>query len=101
LFQTLLDQFVWHAIGTQQRPSSVPVELGRILCLDEIRHRLDLYFFLFVKRVFLIAYLLIVRAGNQSQQTTMICQQKAIIIVNNALVGERIGGWYSVLKARC
>jgi hypothetical protein len=29
------------------------------------------------------------------------CQQKAIVIVNNALVGERIGGWYSVLKARC
>jgi hypothetical protein len=52
LFQTLLDQFVWHAIGTQQRPSSVPVELGRILRLDEIRHRLDLYFFLLVKTRF-------------------------------------------------
>ncbi len=52
LFQTLLDQFVWHAIGTQQRPSSVPVELGRVLCLDKIRHRLDLYFFPLVKMCF-------------------------------------------------
>jgi signal recognition particle subunit SRP54 len=23
------------------------------------------------------------------------------VTLNNALVGERIGGWYSVLKARC
>jgi hypothetical protein len=52
LFQTLLDQFVWHAIGTQQRPSSVPVELGRVLRLDKIVHRLDLYFFPLVKCVF-------------------------------------------------
>ena len=101
LFQTLLNQFVWHAIGTQQRPSSVLVELGRVLHLDKIRHCLDLYFFPLVKTRFFIAYLLLVCAGNQSQQTTMICQQRAIIIVNNALVGERIGGWYSVLKARC
>ncbi len=35
-FQTLFDQFVWHAIGTQQRPSSIPVKLGRILHLDKI-----------------------------------------------------------------
>jgi hypothetical protein len=34
---------------------------------------------------FLIAYLLLVCAGNQSQQMT-------VIVVNNALVGERIGG---------
>jgi hypothetical protein len=52
LFQTLLDQFVWHAIGTQQRPSSVPVEPGRVLRLDEIRHRLDLYFFSSCKNAF-------------------------------------------------
>jgi hypothetical protein len=52
LFQTLLDQFVWHAIGTQQRPSSVPVELRRVLRLDKIRHRLDLYFFPLVKMRF-------------------------------------------------
>jgi hypothetical protein len=47
-----------------------------------------------VKHVFLITYLLLVCAGDQSQQTS-------IIIVNNALVGERIRGWCSVLKARC
>jgi hypothetical protein len=94
LFQTLFDQFVWHAIGTQQRPLCIPVELGRILRLDEIGHRRNLYFFFSCKTRFLIAYLLLVHAGNQSQQTT-------IIIVNYALVGERIGGWYSVLKARC
>jgi hypothetical protein len=52
LFQTLLDQFVWHAIGTQRHPSSVPVELGRVLHLDEIRHRLDLYLFPLVKTHF-------------------------------------------------
>jgi hypothetical protein len=52
LFQTLLDQFVWHAIVTQRRPSSVSVELGCVLCLDEIRHRLDLYFFPLVKTRF-------------------------------------------------
>jgi hypothetical protein len=52
LFQTLLDQFVWHAIGTQQRPSSVPVELGRVLRLGEIRHHLNLYFFPLVKTRF-------------------------------------------------
>jgi hypothetical protein len=85
LFQTLFDQFVWHAIGTQQRPSSIPVELGRILRLDKIGHCCNLYLFPLVKRVFLIAYLLLVHAGNQSQQMT-------IIIVNYALVGEQIGG---------
>jgi hypothetical protein len=26
---------------------------------------------------------------------------KANEAMNNALVGEKIGGWYSVLKARC
>ncbi len=46
LFQTLLDQFVWHAISTQRHPSSVSVELGRILRLDKIRHHLNLSFFL-------------------------------------------------------
>ncbi len=45
LFLTLLDQFVWHAISTQRRLLSVPVKLGRVLCIDKIRHRLDLYFF--------------------------------------------------------
>ncbi len=94
LFQTLFDQFVWHAIGTQRCPSSIPVKLGRVLCLNKIGHCRDLYFFPLVKCVCSIAYLLLVRAGNQSQRTT-------IIIVNYALVGERIGGWYSVLKARC
>jgi hypothetical protein len=94
LFQTLFDQFVWHAIGTQQRPLSIPVKLRRILCLDEIGHCCNLYFFSLIKRVCLIAYLLLVCAGNQSQQTT-------ITIVNYALVGEQIGGWYSVIKARC
>jgi hypothetical protein len=101
LFQTLFDQFVWHAIGTQQRLSSILVELGRILCLEEIGHRRNPYFLFSCKTCFLIAYLLLVHAGNQSQQTTMICQQKVIIIVNYTLVGEQIRGWYSVLKARC
>ncbi len=91
LFQTLLDQFVWHAIGTQRCPSSIPAELGCVLRLDKIRHCLNLYFFSLVKTRFLITYLLLVCAGNQSQQMT-------IIIVNNALVGERIGSWYSILK---
>ncbi len=49
--------------------------------------------FCLVKHVDLIAYLLLACVGNQSQQTT-------IIIVKYALVGERIGGWYSILKAR-
>ncbi len=52
LFQTLINQFVWHAIGTQRRLSSVPVELGRVLRLDEIRHHLDLYFFPLCKNAF-------------------------------------------------
>ncbi len=101
LFQTLFDQFVWHAIGTQRCPLSIPVELGRILRLDEIGHHRNPYFFFSCKTRVLIAYLLLVCAGNQSQRTTMVCQQKAIIIMNYALVGERIRGWYSVLKARC
>ncbi len=36
LFQTLFDEFVWHAIGTQRHPSSIPVKLGHILRLDKI-----------------------------------------------------------------
>jgi hypothetical protein len=36
LFQTLFDQVVWRAIGTQRHPASIPVKLGRILCLDKI-----------------------------------------------------------------
>ncbi len=36
LFQAFFDQIVWHAIGTQRHPASIPVELGRILCLDQI-----------------------------------------------------------------
>jgi hypothetical protein len=52
LFQTLFDQFVWHAIGTQRRPSSIPVELGRILPLDKIRHHPNPYFFFSCKMHF-------------------------------------------------
>jgi hypothetical protein len=52
LFQTHFNQFVWHAIGTQRRPSSIPVKLGRILRLDEIRHCLDLYYFSSRKNAF-------------------------------------------------
>jgi hypothetical protein len=77
LFQTLFDQFVWHAIGTQGRPLSIPVELGRILRLDKIGHHRNLYFFPLVKSVFLIAYLLLVCAGNQSQQMTIMLSQMA------------------------
>jgi hypothetical protein len=36
LFLTLLDQIVWHAIGTQRRQASKPVKLGHILRLDKI-----------------------------------------------------------------
>ncbi len=36
LFQTLFDQVVWHTIGTQRRPASVPVKLEHILHLDKI-----------------------------------------------------------------
>ncbi len=49
--------------------------------------------FCLVQHVDLITYLLLARAGNQLQQTT-------IIIVKYALVEERIGGWYSILEAR-
>jgi hypothetical protein len=52
LFQTLFHQFVWHAIGTQQRSLSIPVELGRILCLDKIEHRCNPYFFFSCKTHF-------------------------------------------------
>jgi hypothetical protein len=62
LFQTLFDEFVWHAIGTQQRSLSIPVELGRILRLEEIGHRRNPYFFFSCKTYFLIAYLLLVCA---------------------------------------
>ncbi len=36
MFQAFFDQFVWRAIGTQRHPASIPVELGNILCLDQI-----------------------------------------------------------------
>jgi hypothetical protein len=36
LFQAFFDQIVWHAISTQRCPGSIPVELGCILCLDQI-----------------------------------------------------------------
>jgi hypothetical protein len=36
LFQAFFDQIVWHAIGTQRRPSNIPVKLGHILQLDKI-----------------------------------------------------------------
>ncbi len=36
LFQTLFDLLVWHAIGTQRCPASIPVKLGRILRFDKI-----------------------------------------------------------------
>ncbi len=42
LLQTLPDQLVWRAIGTQRRPVSIPVKLGRILCLDKIWHHHNL-----------------------------------------------------------
>ncbi len=38
LFQAFIDQIVWHAIGTQRHPASIPVELGHILRLDQIWH---------------------------------------------------------------
>ncbi len=38
LFQAIFDQIVWHAIGTQRHPASIPVELGGILRLDQIQH---------------------------------------------------------------
>ncbi len=36
LFQAFFNQIVWRTIGTQRHPMSIPVELGRILCLDKI-----------------------------------------------------------------
>jgi hypothetical protein len=42
LFQAFFDQIVWHTIVTQRCPASVPVELGRILYLDQILHCHDL-----------------------------------------------------------
>ncbi len=36
LFHAFFDQLVWHAIGTQRSPASVPVELGCLLSLDKI-----------------------------------------------------------------
>jgi hypothetical protein len=38
VFQAFFDQLVWHAIGTQRSPASVPVKLGCLLSLDKIRH---------------------------------------------------------------
>jgi hypothetical protein len=38
LFQAFFDQLVLHAIGTQRSPASVPVELGCLLCLNQIGH---------------------------------------------------------------
>ncbi len=35
-FQAFFDQIVWRAIGTQRHPASIPVEMGRILRLDQI-----------------------------------------------------------------
>jgi hypothetical protein len=35
-FQAFFDQIIWCAIGTQRRSTSIPVELGHILCLDQI-----------------------------------------------------------------
>ncbi len=43
LFQAFFDYIVWHAIGTQRCPASIPVKLGRVLCLDKIWHRHDLH----------------------------------------------------------
>ncbi len=42
--ETLI-RLVWHAIGTEGCPASIPVKLGRILHFDKIRHCHDLYFF--------------------------------------------------------
>jgi hypothetical protein len=36
LFQTVFNQVVWCAIGTQRRPGSAPVKLGHVLHLDKI-----------------------------------------------------------------
>ncbi len=36
LLQAFFDQIVWHAIGTQRHPASVPVKLGCVLCLNQI-----------------------------------------------------------------
>jgi hypothetical protein len=111
LFQTLLDQFVWHAIGTQRCPSSVPVELGPVLCLEEIRHCLELYFFLLCKTHFFdcisttsLCWKLITANYYDLPAKGYFNSKNAIvgvIIVKNALVGEQIRGWYSVLKSRC
>ena len=38
LFHAFFDQLVWHAIGTQRSPVSVPVKLGCLLIHDEIWH---------------------------------------------------------------